>query len=96
MPLELWHRLGATLGAFHAAGIFHADLNAHNILIDDREDVHLIDFDRGERRRLGSWAAGNIARLARSLQKIGGPDVHSNEWRALLTGYQTPRSAPLR
>ena len=96
MPAELWHRLGATLGAFHAAGIFHADLNAHNILIDAEEAVHLIDFDRGEQRTPGPWAAENIARLARSLQKLGGPDTHSTEWRVLLEGYETPRSAPRR
>jgi 3-deoxy-D-manno-octulosonic acid kinase len=29
--------VGATVAAFHAAGICHADLNAHNILIDPND-----------------------------------------------------------
>jgi 3-deoxy-D-manno-octulosonic acid kinase len=93
---EIWQRVGATIAAFHAAGICHADLNAHNILIDRGGGVHLIDFDRGRVRTAGGWMARNLARLSRSLVKVGGPDTTSVQWQALLAGYGAPRSAPSR
>ena len=34
------------IAAMHAAGVWHADLNAHNILVD-HDRAWLIDFDRG-------------------------------------------------
>ncbi len=83
----LWPRVGATLRAFHDAGIRHADLNARNLLICADGAVQLIDFDRGARCRPGRWRAANLARLARSLQKFAGPDTDSEQWRALLAGY---------
>lgn len=57
----------------HAAGVWHADLNAWNILLDDRQQVWLIDFDRA---RLGvvsrKQAQRNWLRLRRSLVKVAG------------------------
>jgi 3-deoxy-D-manno-octulosonic acid kinase len=94
--LEVWQRVGATIAAFHAAGVCHADLNAHNILIDARGGVHLIDFDRGQVRKPGPWMRSNLARLARSLAKLNGPKVQSPAWQALMSGYEAPRGAPLR
>lgn len=94
--LGLWERVGKTIAAFHAAGVCHADLNAHNILVDTEGAVHVIDFDRGTLRPPGAWQASNLARLARSLAKVGGPAVDSAAWAALLHGYGTPRSAPCR
>jgi len=82
-----WERVGATIRAFHDAGIRHADLNARNVLVSGDGAVHLIDFDRGTEARPGAWCAGNLARLARSLAKFGGPGTGSAEWRALLAGY---------
>ena len=46
LPATQWRALGATIRRFHDAGICHADLNAHNILIDADGEYHLIDFDR--------------------------------------------------
>lgn len=94
--LDVWARVGSVIGAFHRAGFCHADLNAHNILVDRAGAVHLIDFDRGEQRAVGRWAQGNLDRLARSLAKVGGPGPQSAAWAALLDGYGTPRSAPSR
>ena len=82
-----WERVGATIRAFHDAGIRHADLNARNVLVTAGGEVHLIDFDRGTEARSGAWCAANLARLARSLAKFGGPGTGSEEWRALLAGY---------
>jgi 3-deoxy-D-manno-octulosonic acid kinase len=101
----IWHEVGATVARLHAAGADHADLNAHNILIDEAGAVSVIDFDRGRLRSPGtrmvpgSWAARNVARLLRSLNKIA-PDLPSGrfgagEWQWFLDGYgRAPRLAP--
>src|SRR5258708_55566 len=60
--------VGATLAPLHGAGVDHADLNAHNILLG--EAVSAIDFDRGRLRAQGAWRAGDLRRLRRSLAKI--------------------------
>ena len=81
-----WRDVGGAVARLHAAGVDHADLNAHNVLIDERGVVSVIDFDRGRLRspplqerggeeRIGraadaAWAGRNIARLRRSLGKI--------------------------
>jgi len=85
--------VGALLARFHAAGVYHADLNAHNIVWSD-EGMHLLDFDRGRLRRpTRSWQMANLARLKRSLLKIGdgvnsGGDGFEREmWSPLLTAY---------
>jgi 3-deoxy-D-manno-octulosonic acid kinase len=64
-------RIGACIAEFHAAGAYHADLNAHNILIESQR-VWLLDFDRGALRTPArSWQNANLARLHRSLLKLG-------------------------
>lgn len=89
----LAERVGALVARFHAAGVDHADLNAHNVLLaDDR--LWLIDFDRGEVRATGTaWKLANLARLKRSLLKVGA--CHHDEavldrtlWSPLMRGYQ--------
>ncbi len=61
------------IDAMHAAGVWHADLNAYNILFDADERVWIIDFDRA---RLGvvspEQAKKNRLRLRRSLVKVAG------------------------
>jgi len=64
-------RVGAALAQFHDAGAYHADLNAHNLLLDSGA-VWVIDFDRGELRPPArAWQLANLARLKRSLIKLG-------------------------
>ena len=86
-----WYRVGAVVARLHAAGVDHADLNAHNILLDAAGAVSVIDFDRGRLRRSGPWAARNLDRLQRSLAKVARPlppDRFSAEaWSWLLAGY---------
>lgn len=86
-----WHDIGATLARFHREGVFHADLNAHNMLIDAGGKVWLIDFDRG-RLRVPSqdWQQANVRRLRRSLDKLGG--IGESSWKALLAGYTAAMS----
>lgn len=86
-----WRRVGSTIARLHAAGVDHADLNAHNILLDGAGAVSIVDFDRGRVRRAGVWAERNLSRLRRSLAKISADlpaDRFSHEaWRNLLAGY---------
>jgi 3-deoxy-D-manno-octulosonic acid kinase len=94
-----WRRIGATLREFHDAGVRHADLNAHNVLLDDGGGVHLVDFDRGALVAPGAWREHNLARLQRSLVKLGALGASPSDapaWRALRAGYDAPRSAPRR
>jgi 3-deoxy-D-manno-octulosonic acid kinase len=91
LPAHTWEAVGRCIRRFHAAGVFHADLNAHNILLDDAGAVFLIDFDRGRRRVPGAWTTQNLQRLQRSLNKINqgllAEGSTSADWEALLRGY---------
>ncbi|MES2404202.1 MAG: 3-deoxy-D-manno-octulosonic acid kinase [Pseudomonadota bacterium] len=85
--------VGALVARFHAAGVDHADLNAHNILLADGK-LWLVDFDRGEIRGTGTaWKLANLARLKRSLLKVGACDHEEAKldreiWTPLMRGYQ--------
>ncbi len=73
LSLLTWIAVGRCLRRFHDAGVCHADLNAHNILLgqtDAPPRVYLIDFDRGTLRKPGFWQDANLVRLRRSLEKI--------------------------
>lgn len=86
-----WRATGAAIGRVHAAGIWHADLNAHNILLDRDAGVWLIDFDRAERREGGdAWRRRNLLRLRRSLEKLGATSGSADfeaAWAELLAGH---------
>ncbi len=88
---EVWSRVGLTLRRFHDAQVFHADLNAHNILLDERQ-AYLIDFDRGAIRSGQAWKQANLARLKRSLDKIsagyGNAEERDTGWQMLLDAYR--------
>jgi 3-deoxy-D-manno-octulosonic acid kinase len=65
--------VAAALARMHEAGVWHADLNAYNILVDARGHAWIIDFDRGRQRGVSARArANNMRRLRRSLEKVGG------------------------
>jgi len=95
-----WHAIGRVLHEFHAAGACHADLNAHNILLDDAGAAWLLDFDRGRFLAPGAWQARNLARLERSLRKIAAepaePAFCAAGWADLLAGYEEARDLRLR
>ncbi|HEX5354552.1 MAG TPA: 3-deoxy-D-manno-octulosonic acid kinase [Rhodanobacteraceae bacterium] len=92
----LAERVGALIARFHAAGVDHPDLNAHNILVAD-SDLWLVDFDRGEIRATGTaWKLANLARLKRSLLKVGACDhdeaaLDRDIWMPLMRGYEHGR-----
>jgi tRNA A-37 threonylcarbamoyl transferase component Bud32 len=88
----VWRAVGAAVARLHRHGVDHADLNAHNILLDSAGKVSVIDFDRGQLRAPGAWTEGNLERLKRSLQKIAAtipPDRFTPAfWDEFLAGYR--------
>ena len=97
LPPSAWRAIGGCLRAFPDRGVFHADLNAHNVLVDADGRVHLIDFDRGRRRAPGAWRAANLARLRHSLTKLATPAAGlTSAWEQLEIGYGAPRARPPR
>jgi 3-deoxy-D-manno-octulosonic acid kinase len=65
-----WDAVGAVVARFHARGLRHADLNAHNVLLDATDAVFVIDWDKATREAgAGAWCDGVLARLERSLRK---------------------------
>jgi 3-deoxy-D-manno-octulosonic acid kinase len=68
---ELSEEVGALVARFHREGVWHADLNAHNVLVTP-DELYLIDFDRGRLRTpAATWQQANLFRLRRSLLKLG-------------------------
>ncbi|MCK5663358.1 MAG: 3-deoxy-D-manno-octulosonic acid kinase, partial [Thiotrichaceae bacterium] len=58
-----WFELGQLIKSLHRANIYHADLNANNILIDEAGKFHIIDFDKAEINiPLGDSAQKNVHR----------------------------------
>lgn len=98
LPAEQWHRIGATIARFHQTGVYHSDLNCHNILLQRAErcdKVWVIDFDRCEFRSPGRWQVQNLERLHRSLEKEQQKFAaqakpfyfNSADWQHLIQGY---------
>lgn len=90
-----WKSVGSVLAQFHFAGAYHADLNAHNILLDARGKVWVLDFDKGAIRHSGVWQEQNLERLQRSFHKE--KKLHSrfywsaSDWETLMLAYQFNR-----
>lgn len=86
-----WEQIGGCIRQFHAAGVWHADLNARNIMLNAQMQVFLIDFDRA-RFTPGKEVSGegNLKRLKRSLVKlwpINELSALTPAWAALEAGY---------
>lgn len=90
LAMRRWEQVGATVAKFHAHGVHHADLNAHNILLGDGDAVYVLDFDRGRIRPRGGWEQAVLARLKRSLIKVGGERgvFGAQQWGWLMRGYE--------
>ncbi len=98
----VWHSVGRTIASFHAQGVHHADLNAHNVMLrlpsshselgPERHspDVFLLDFDRGQIREPGEWEAEVLQRFRRSLEKVSrvaGQVFEDRCWLWVMEGY---------
>lgn len=91
-PLDeaLYLSIGQMIRRMHDAQVNHTDLNIHNILLDDQQQVWLIDFDKCAAQRGERWKATNLERLERSFikeQQRAGIHWQSEQWQAILTGY---------
>lgn len=88
---SFWSSVGVAIYEFHAAGVYHADMNAYNLQIDDAGRLWMLDFDKGSLRPPGPWQQATLRRLHRSLRKIVGLDAKLNfraaNWEQLLAGY---------
>ncbi|MBN8921747.1 MAG: 3-deoxy-D-manno-octulosonic acid kinase [Rhodanobacter sp. 68-29] len=93
LDAELARATGALVARFHRAGIWHADLNAHNVLVTST-GLHLIDFDRGRLRAPAEgWRLANLQRLHRSLVKLGAgaqgeAAFRETIWTPLIEAYE--------
>ena len=92
-PDSLWRGIGRIIRRYHDAGVCHADLNAHNILVDEEySKVTLIDFDRAYRSRCPWRQRRNLRRLKRSLNKLVAqglcPEWRPEHFRLLMRAYE--------
>jgi len=91
-PEHVWEEAGTMIRRFHDAGVFHADLTAHNILADEAGQLFLLDFDRGRLRADGSWKERTLERLHRSFRKITQQDpainVSATDWQRFMAAYR--------
>jgi 3-deoxy-D-manno-octulosonic acid kinase len=65
----MYKKIGQEIAKMHNAGVNHTDLNIHNILIDDKDKVWIIDFDKCNQASEGRWRQLNLERLKRSFLK---------------------------
>ncbi|WP_223670662.1 3-deoxy-D-manno-octulosonic acid kinase [Kangiella shandongensis] len=88
-----WGAVGNLIRRFHRQGVYHADLNIHNILTNHDGAMWLIDFDRGRFVEPNATnLESNLSRLKRSLEKESRkwPQFHwrAPDWELLMKGYQ--------
>ena len=89
-----WKNIGEVIAKFHSNGVYHSDLNAHNVMQDSDGKIWLIDFDRCEiRKNELTWQQQNLARLKRSFLKekalYSTFYFDEDSWCDLMKGYQT-------
>lgn len=88
---ELCQKIGQTIAKFHNHQIFHHDLNIHNIMLDNDQNVWLIDFDKCAVKKGDKWKKSNIARLKRSFDKersANNIQWQTSNWLSLIHAYQ--------
>ncbi len=96
LGIDGWRDIGRCVKRFHQHDIYHADLNARNILLATSGEFFLIDFDNSYIRISSDsasavWKMANLARLKRSLLKFKRQQENFNfdesNWSELLAGY---------
>jgi 3-deoxy-D-manno-octulosonic acid kinase len=92
MSAELWFGLGQMIRLFHNHGVYHSDMNIHNIMLDHNNQFWLIDFDKcAFKDPVGQWQQQTLDRLKRSLQKeknkVAQFHFEEQDWQQLMTGY---------
>lgn len=78
-----------TIFRMHQAGVWHADLNATNILLDAADRPWLIDFDKARHGPVSPpGRIQNMRRLRRSLGKLA-PEYGDVWWKDINDAYVT-------
>jgi 3-deoxy-D-manno-octulosonic-acid transferase len=92
-----WVAVGQAIKTLHSAQVFHSDLNAHNLLLDDANRAWVVDFDKCDIRSGSEWKQANLDRLKRSLRKELErlPQFHWGEtdWAPLEAGYASEHTS---
>ena len=99
VPAQCWQKIGGVVRSVHDHGVDHPDVTAHNILVDDRGDVFLVDFDNARSKPAGNWRRAGLERLQRSLHKVAletGTAFDAEAWRELTRGYEEFRARAAR
>ncbi|NVD05366.1 3-deoxy-D-manno-octulosonic acid kinase [Vibrio sp. JPW-9-11-11] len=90
---DLFKKVGREIKKMHDANVNHTDLNIHNILIDQSNQVWLIDFDKCKREEIDNgWKQSNLERLKRSFDKevrLGNIQLPDYAWTSLEEGYKS-------
>jgi 3-deoxy-D-manno-octulosonic-acid transferase len=98
LPGEAWEAIGQAIRRMHERQVFHSDLNAHNLLLDDAGAAWIVDFDKCRIRCGDTWKPANLDRLLRSLRKESKRQAaghwRDEDWNALLKGYAACESGP--
>lgn len=87
---EHYAQIGRVIRQMHDAQVNHTDLNIHNILLDQNNQVWLIDFDKCRQQGGQGWKRSNLKRLLRSFFKEQQRfHIHWEvaEWQALIKAY---------
>lgn len=93
VPRDCWRRIGRMVRAVHGHGVDHPDLTAHNILLDARGQLFLVDFDNAHMKPPGPWQRAGVDRLQRSLRKVAvetGTEYDQGAWAEIEAGYAEP------
>jgi 3-deoxy-D-manno-octulosonic acid kinase len=88
---DTYQCIGREIRKMHDCQVNHTDLNIHNLLLDARGKVWIIDFDKCKQSSGEAWKQANLDRLLRSFRKEKGKrDINwqESEFQALLAGYQ--------
>ena len=89
---DLLLQAGSTIRELHAAGVYHCDLNGHNLLIDSDGRVAVIDFDSAvlaapDNYRQGQRGRDRLWRSLTKLARVRGIELHEQEKRWIERGY---------
>ena len=95
--VEHWRRIGACIGRLHAHGVHHADLNAHNLLLDTQGRAiaaltvpYSERIDQSQRKSIPAVTEA-LGQAARTLsQRVGGLSMGA------FTGKRAQADAPGR
>jgi 3-deoxy-D-manno-octulosonic acid kinase len=82
--------IGKQIRAMHDAGVNHTDLNIHNLLLDDKGLVWIIDFDKCALGATETTKQANLERLLRSFEKERikrSIRWNKKSWQVILNGY---------